>query len=586
MDACLSQKLAERYILGSCSADERKTIETHLTGCGSCRQKVESARSKTAASGQSDLTQTIDNDIAYGDSDKTRTFTREDEYATRLASQEPSSANTAGATASSLESMFEGYDIKNQLPLGGQAVVYKATQKATKRTVALKVLLQGPQASARAQYRFEREVDLAASLQHPNIVTIYDSGIAQGQYYFAMQYIEGKPLDEYIQSEKLSMRQIMELFNKVCSGVAYAHQRGVMHRDLKPGNILVDADGEPHILDFGLAKLIDGSEQTNPDMAMTSIPGKVIGTLAFMSPEQASARPESMDVRTDVYSIGVILYKILTDNYPYDISGSMLAILRNIQEVEPAKPSKIIRRFNSEVEAILLKALAKEPTRRYQSAAHLQQDIDSWLKGMPISARADSTIYLLRKIITRHYYASSVVGLLLIIVFGFSCFYYQLYNKLRKTNTNLKGTIQSLNEQSALYSNLALKVSFIDFLRALHADPGQSRFSPQYFARYFTQGSREMKAMIFLFDKRPLADKIIEFRQNLAKSEPLFTEFIIAEHYLKDDNRADAIKAYQKCLSYDALLEKERWLITQIKSRLYELLNEDGREKILPTVEN
>ena len=586
MDICLSQKLAERYILGGCSADELQTIEIHLTRCESCRQKVKSVRSKTAASGQSDLTQTIDKDAAYGDSDKTRTFTREDGYATRVVSQEPSSANTSGATASSLESMFEGYEIGNQLPLGGQAVVYKAIQKATKRTVALKVLLQGPQASARAQYRFEREVDLAASLQHPNIVTIYDSGIAQGQYYFAMQYIEGKPLDEYVQSEKLSTRQIMELFNKVCSGVAYAHQRGVMHRDLKPGNILVDANGEPHILDFGLAKLIGDSDQANTDMAMTSIPGKVIGTLAFMSPEQASARPESMDVRTDVYSIGVILYKILTDNYPYDISGSMLAILRNIQEVEPTRPSKIMRRFNSEVEAILLKALAKEPSRRYQSAAHLQQDIDSWLKGMPISARADSTIYLLRKIITRHYYASSVVGLLLIIVFGFSCFYYQLYNKLRKTNTSLEGTIKSLNQQSAQFSSLALKVSFIDFLKALHAEPGQSRFPPQYFARYFRPGSREMKAMIFLFDKRPLADKITEFRQNLAKSEPLFTEFIIAEHYLQDGNRSEAIRCYQKCMSYETLLEKERWLTIQIKSRLYELTNEDGREKTSPTVEN
>ncbi|MHC4641471.1 MAG: protein kinase domain-containing protein [Planctomycetota bacterium] len=579
----MSQKLAELYILGSCSEKDRQTIETHLTGCESCRQKVESARSKTGASGQSDLTQTIDTDVAYGDSNKTRTYAKEDEYATRLASQVPSSANTAGATGSSLESMFEGYDIRDQLPLGGQAVVYKATQKATKRTVALKVLLQGPQASTRAQYRFEREVDLAASLQHPNIVTIYDSGIAQGQYYFAMQYIEGKPLDEYVQSEKLSTRQIMELFNKVCSGVAYAHQRGVMHRDLKPGNIIVDANGEPHILDFGLAKLIDGSEQANPDMAMTSIPGKVIGTLAFMSPEQASAQPDSMDVRTDVYSIGVILYKILTDNYPYDISGSMLAILRNIQELEPTKPSKIIRRFNSEIEAILLKALAKEPPRRYQSAAHLQQDIDYWLKGMPISARADSTIYLLRKIITRHYYASSVVALLLVIVFGFSCFLYLLYGKLRESNTTLQGTVESLNQQSAQFSNLALKVSFGDFLQAMQAE--QFRQS-QFIARYFPKGSREMRAAVFLYDRRPLADKVTEFRQNLAKSEPLFTEFIIAEHYFKDGNLAEAIRAYQKCLSYDALLDKERWLTIQVKSRLYELADEDGREKALPTVED
>ncbi|MHC4632469.1 MAG: protein kinase domain-containing protein, partial [Planctomycetota bacterium] len=332
MGICLSPKLTERYISGSCSEDELEAIETHLAKCESCRQQIESTRSKIAASNQSDLTKTIDTNVAFGADDKTRTYVKEDEYATRLMSQVPSSPDTSRASDTPLDSMFEGYDIRDQLPLGGQAVVYKATQKATKRTVALKVLLQGPHASMRAQYRFEREVDLAASLQHPNIVTIYDSGIAKGQYYFAMQYVEGKPLDEYVESEKLSVHQIMGLFEKVCSGVAYAHQRGVMHRDLKPGNILVDADGEPHILDFGLAKLTDGSQQIDPDMAMTSIPGKVIGTLAFMSPEQASAQPDSIDVRTDVYSIGIILYKILTDNFPYDVRGSMLAILRNIQE--------------------------------------------------------------------------------------------------------------------------------------------------------------------------------------------------------------------------------------------------------------
>jgi serine/threonine protein kinase len=586
MDACLSQKLGERYISGSCSEDELLFIEAHLMQCESCRQQVESTRSKIASSNQSDVTRTIDTTAAYGADDKTRTYVKEDEYATKLISQVPSSPDTSRASYKSLDSMFEGYDVHDQLPLGGQAVVYKATQKATKRTVALKVLLQGPHASTRAQYRFEREVDLAASLQHPNIVTIYDSGIAKGQYYFAMQYIEGKPLDEYVESEKLSVRRIMELFEKVCSGVAYAHQRGVMHRDLKPGNIMVDDKGEPHILDFGLAKLTDGSQQTSPEMAMTSIPGKVIGTLAYMSPEQASAQPDKIDVRTDVYSIGIILYKILTNKFPYDVSGSMLAILRIIQEAEPTRPSTIKRRLNSEVEAILLKSLNKEPDRRYQSAAHLQQDINYWLKGMPISARADSSIYLLRKIITRHYYASAVVALLLVIVFGFSCFLYMLYGKYRESNTTLEGTVKKLNEQAKLFTNVTLNVSISDFLRAFQAEPGQSQFPPQYFLRYFDSERREKKAAIFLLDPRPLADKVTEFRQDLATNEPLFTEFIIAEHHLKDGNQAEALKAYQKCLSYDLHLKKNRWLAMQIKSRLYELTNENSLEKTSSKVED
>jgi serine/threonine protein kinase len=491
-------------------------------------------------------------------------------------SQVPSFTYTSSFPAAGIESMIEGYKILEQLPLGGQAVVYKAVQEATKRIVALKVLLQGPQTTLRAQYRFEREVDLAASLRHPNIVTIYDSGIAKGQYYFAMEYIIGKPLDEYVQSEKLSLRKTMELFNKVCSAVAYAHQRGVIHRDLKPGNILVDAEGEPHILDFGLAKLIDDAELTTSEVEMVSIPGKVIGTLAFMSPEQASAQPGTVDVRTDVYSIGIILYKILTGNFPYDVCGSMLAILRNIQEIEPTRPSKIKSRFNSDVEAILMNALAKEPSYRYQSAAHLQHDIECWLKGLPISVRSDSSIYLLRKIITRHRYASAIVALLLIIVSGFSCFYYQLYNRLHETNITLESTIQSLNEESAQYTRLALKVSFAAFLHALHANQSQQS---QYIKTHLVSGSREMKAALFLLDKKPLTDKIVQFRQKLGKNESCFVEFVIAEHHLKDGNRAEAIKAYQRCLSYKADLEKNRWLAMQVKSRLYELTNDDHQDE-------
>jgi serine/threonine protein kinase len=579
MGVCLSPQLAERYVTGGCSQDEYEAIETHLTDCESCRQQIQSVRSRIAASNEADRTRADNENVTCAFGQATHTRVNQDEYAATVTSQAPSFPHISDVSATASESIIEGYEILEQLPVGGQAIVYKAIQKAAKRIVALKVLLQGPQASLPARYRFEREVDLAASLQHPNIVTIYDSGIDKGQYYFAMQYIEGKTLDEYIRSEELSIRRIMELFNKVCSAVAYAHQRGVMHRDLKPGNILVDTDGEPHILDFGLAKLADDSGQANPDMAMTSIPGKVIGTLAFMSPEQAAAQPDRIDVRTDVYSIGVILYRILTGNFPYEVSGTLLAVLRNIQEAEPARPSKIVQRFNSEIEAILLKALAKEPDRRYQSAAHLQQDINGWLKGLPISARADSSIYLLRKIITRHYYASAVVGLLLVIVVGFSCFTYQLYAKLRETNKTLEGTVKALREETTLFSKLALKTTFADFLQVLQANGRGQSLSV---ARYFGKGSKEMKAAVFLLDPRPFAKKVTKFRQDLAESEPLFTEFVIAEHHLKDGNQTEAIEAYQKCLSYDALLARDRWLAIQAKARLYELTNEGARQEPSP----
>jgi serine/threonine protein kinase len=574
MNICLSSEQVERYLSGTCCEDEQKAIETHITECENCRQQIESVRLTKGASSQSDLNQTRDITIDCN---------TEDKFATKPISPASSISQSSSAVGRASASMFEDYEILEQLPPGGQALVYKAIQKATKRVVALKVLLQGPQISLPAQYRFEREVDLASSLQHPNIVTIYDSGIAKGQYYFAMQYIEGKPLDEYIQTEKLSLRQTMELFNHICSAVAYAHQRGMMHRDLKPGNILVDDEGQPHILDFGLAKLTDDSEQTSPEAIMTSIPGRVIGTLAFMSPEQASAQPDSVDVRTDVYSIGVILYKILTGDFPYDVTGMMLAILRTIQETEPIRPSKIVPRFHSEIEAILLKALSKDPSYRYQSAAHLAQDIDCWLKGLPVSARSDSSLYLLRKIITKHYYASSVVALLLIIVLGFSCFYYQLYSRLRQSSITLQDTIQSLNKETAQYSYIARKITFTDFLQAWSA--GSLKHS-EFIAKRLIGGTREGVAAFFLLNPKPLADKIAKFRQRLEENEPCFVEFIIAEHYLKDGNKEGALKAYHNCILQTEHLKKDPWLAAQIKGRLYELAGENVRDRDSVILEN
>jgi serine/threonine protein kinase len=585
MNACLTQELAELYLAGGCSVDERGAIETHIAGCDTCSQQIEYLRSNTDPSSQQDVTRTYDKTIASDFAADMKTYVNEDKTIT---DSTPSSA-TGPDVKTTIDfdifsgSTFEGYEIVGHLPPGGQAVVYKAIQKATKRVVALKVLLQGPQASKLSQYRFEREVDLAASLQHPNIVTIYDSGIAKGQYYFAMQYVPGKPLDEYIKSKNLSIRQIMELFNRVCCAVAYAHQRGVMHRDLKPGNILVDDDGQPQILDFGLAKLTGSSEETSHEMVMTSIPGRVIGTLAFMSPEQASAQPDAVDVRTDVYSIGVILYKILTDKFPYEITGSLLAILRSIQESEPTRPSKLLPRFNSEIEAIVLKTLEKNPDRRYQSAAHLQQDIDSWLKGLPIAARSDSSLYLLRKIMTRHYYASSVVALLLVIVLGFCSVCFQLYNKNRKSNVALEQTNKSLSDEIARYSGLTLKSSFTHFLRSWHANRLQDS---SYIARFFVRGTREAAAASFLLSPKPLSEKAAGFRESLGETQSSFAEFIIAEQSLKNGDKAEAAGAYQKALSYREQIEKDQWLAAQIKSRLYDLTNEDPQSEAAGTAEN
>jgi serine/threonine protein kinase len=334
-----------------------------------------------------------------------------------LSMPQPSAAPTGDRDERpSHEITFVGYQLLEELPQGGQAVVYKAFHKATKAKVALKVLLPGLAASPKARQYFRQEVELAASLDHPNIVAIRDSGISQGRYYFAMNYIHGQPLDRYVQSKRLSIREKMALFCKICEAMAHAHQRCVIHRDLKPSNILVDERGEPHILDFGLAKTAANLNTDADGTVMPTITGQIKGTVAYMSPEQAAGRSDLVDVRTDVYSLGVVLYQMCTGKLPYDVLGSIVDALRNIQYQEPARPRLTISRFDSDVEAILLKCLAKDPEQRYQSAGELKQEVQRWLDGLPIVAKSISSIYLIRKIVARHRFTAAVSASLLAIL--------------------------------------------------------------------------------------------------------------------------------------------------------------------------
>jgi len=220
---------------------------------------------------------------------------------------------------------IEGYRITGKLSdAGGQGTVWRAVQLGTHREVALKLLRAGVFSSKQAQARFEREVELTASLEHPNIARVYESGLHHGVHYYAMELIDGLPLDEYVGARTLTQRQVLELTRIVCQAVQYAHQRGVIHRDLKPSNILVTADGQPHVLDFGLAKTFLEGE---PDVRV-SVEGDIAGTPAYMSPEQAAGRVEHLDTRTDVYSLGVILYQLLTGRFPHDMTGTRLEVLR------------------------------------------------------------------------------------------------------------------------------------------------------------------------------------------------------------------------------------------------------------------
>jgi len=587
MGACLTHELVERYTAGGCLAEEKHLIETHIAECESCRQQIDSSMPNT---GQTRKSNPGDDTKVAVKAPVEETVVLQDDFPTRAIPPEEISEADRPDFAKTLESMIEGYEIVEEMPRGGQAAVYKALHTATKTHVAIKVLLPTLLASARARYYFEREAELIASLDHPNIVSIRDSGIIHHQYYFVMQFIEGEPLERYVRSEKLSFRETVILFNKICAAISYAHQQGVIHRDLKFANILVDNRGEPHILDFGLAKAIGLSEES-PDKAVATMTGQLAGTLSTMSPEQAAGRPDLIDVRTDVYSLSIMLYHMLTGQYPYEVVGSTLQVLQNIQKTEPIRPRQIIRKFDSDVEAILLTALEKDPAKRYQSAAELKSDIENWLDGRPIRVKSISTTYLLRKIIARHRYTSTVAVLLLLIIIGFAYVSFDLYLTAKKAQQKTDDYDKQLTMEVARSRALERGSAFNMFLEAWRQN--NVSMAGLVFV-YMSEGSKEKKAARFLADSNAVADKESDFRRSISDEDSWFAEFIIGESHLKNDSRKEALEAFNR--SYETARHSSQgeksgadgWIFEQLEKRLQELGSADrpAKENENPKTEN
>ncbi len=318
-----------------------------------------------------------------------------------------------------------GYDNLRELARGGQGVVYTATQRSTRRAVAIKVLLDGAISSGAARRRFEREIDLVAGLRHPNIVSVYDSGVTEdGRLYLVMELVEGVPLDQAMRAGDggmLPIREQIGVFAEACDAVHYAHQRGVIHRDLKPSNIRVDRAGHPKVLDFGLAKAagLESALTVAPGgPSVLSVSGQFVGSLPWASPEQAGGNPDLIDLRSDVYALGVMLYQVLTGEFPYDVSGSLRTTLDHIAG-SPPRPARALRRgVDDELETILGKALAKEASRRYQSAGDLAIDLRHYLRGEPIAAKRDSAWYTLRKTLRRYRLLAGASGIALVAILG------------------------------------------------------------------------------------------------------------------------------------------------------------------------
>ncbi|MEY2408226.1 MAG: eukaryotic-like serine/threonine-protein kinase, partial [Verrucomicrobiota bacterium] len=304
--------------------------------------------------------------------------------------------------------LFGDYELLEEIARGGMGVVYRARQVSLKRVVALKMLLAGSFASRDFVQRFYREAAAVARLDHPNIVPVFEVGQHDGQHFFTMRLIEGSTLAHRLRGRTFPSRAAAELIAKVARAVHYAHQNGVLHRDLKPANILLDAAGEPFVTDFGLATM------TEVDQALTR-PESIVGSPSYMAPEQAAGKVNELTTATDVYSLGVVLFEMLTGTPPFK-GDSVVEVLHKIVHKDPVPPRTFDRRIERDLQTICLRCLEKKPQVRYPSAAELADDLERWLRHEPIAAREVTTTERAWKWMKRRPALAAVAALLLLVV--------------------------------------------------------------------------------------------------------------------------------------------------------------------------
>jgi TolB-like protein/predicted Ser/Thr protein kinase len=306
---------------------------------------------------------------------------------------------------------FGDYELLEEVGRGGQGVVFRARQKSLNRIVALKVIGLGQWATKAHLKRFRLEAEAAASLDHPHIVPIYEVGERDGQCYFSMKFVEGGQLDEVVKQTPISIRQAVEVIAKVARTVHYAHEHGILHRDIKPGNILVDGNGEPLLTDFGLARLVETESTVTRTL-------EVLGTPSYMAPEQAAGNNTKLTRATDVYGLGAVLYQLLTGHPPF-AGGTTYETIKLLLETEPRQPRLWSAKVDRDLSTICLKCLEKDPPRRYSSALALAEDLEHWLRHEPIKARRTGVIGRGKKWLQRNPTAAGIAVLSLALVGAF-----------------------------------------------------------------------------------------------------------------------------------------------------------------------